>query len=97
MLRDHPTLPLLSITKEAGIGGDVLYPAGHYASAGESVSAIGTPAGARMYRHPWAMKRERVLFRGRPNTHTLSRYALSYLAQDGSYAERAALDVGLVF
>ena len=38
-----------------------------------------------------------MLFRGRPNTHTLSRYALSYLSQSGSAAQRRELDVGLVF
>ena len=102
-MRDHPHLPLLSITKEAGISADILYPAGHYSSdekAKKSMGAIGRAPGdavAARYRVPWARKQEKALFRGRPNTHTLSRYALPYLARDGPPRATSLLDVGLVF
>ena len=50
---EYPRLPLLSITKKRGKGADILYPAGHYAVAGRSVTAIGTAEGAAEYRRPW--------------------------------------------
>ena len=89
-------LPLLSITKKRGKGADILYPAGHYAIAGKSVTAIGTDSGS--YRQPWERKNSSVAFwRGRPNSHTLSRWALPRLALEGSAEERQLLDVGLLW
>ena len=64
------------------------------------MGAIGRAPGdavAARYRVPWARKQEKALFRGRPNTHTLSRYALPYLARDGPPRATSLLDVGLVF
>lgn len=99
-------LPLLSITKKRdgrgqdpgrkrdGPGADILYPAGHYGIAGSIVAAIGTDS-ARYYL-PWEAKNTSVIFwRGRPNSHTLSRWALPRLAVEGSAEERKLLDVSI--
>ena len=95
-VRDDPPLPLLSITKKKGKGLDILYPAGHYALAGKSVTAIGTDSHA--YRVPWRRKNASVLFwRGRPNSHTLSRWALPRLALEGTPEQRAKFDIGLLW
>lgn len=95
-VHDDPPLPLLSITKKKGRGLDILYPAGHYANAGKSVTAIGTDNHA--YRVPWRRKNASVLFwRGRPNSHTLSRWALPRMALEGNPEQRAKFDIGLLW
>ena len=104
--RPPQVLPLLSITKKRdgrgqdpgrkrdGPGADILYPAGHYGIAGSIVAAIGTDS-ARYYL-PWEAKNTSVIFwRGRPNSHTLSRWALPRLAVEGSAEERKLLDVSI--
>ena len=101
-VKQKPPLPLLSITKEVGIGADILYPAGHYVKrGGKWANDIGkkAPLGwgdSTLYRSPWESKRPIGFFRGRPNTHTRSRYSLSRLAAEGTIEEKAWLDVGLV-
>lgn len=92
---DRPLLPLLSITRKVGVGADILYPSGHYAVAGKAVSAIGEDTAA--YRSPWHAKREVALFRGRPNSHSRSRFALARLAVEGDRKQRALFDIGFVF
>ena len=106
----RPWLPLLSITKEIGRSTsdkphlnqvDILYPAGHYSTAGIVMKAIGNRPSAdvvrRFYRHPWKQKQEVALFRGRPNTHTWSRWALSRLKLEGDQRDKKYLDIGLVW
>ena len=90
-LTDKLILPLLSITKKRGRGADILYPTGHYASGGiGAVKNIGRYSAG--YRFPWRLKRDVAFFRGRPNSHTLSRWALPRL-MNGS----AVVDLGLVW
>ena len=69
LLKHQPVLPILSITKELGIGADILYPAGHYTAAGTMlgriVSSIGrdAPIGwsdPHMFRSPWESKEKVV-------------------------------------
>ena len=90
-LTDRPILPLLSITKKRRTGADILYPTGHYASYGiGAVKDIGRHS--ERYRYPWRNKTDIAFFRGRPNSHTLSRWALPRL-MNGS----AVVDLGLVW
>ena len=106
----QPRLPLLSITKEVGRQAhdrpdlnqvDILYPAGHYVLSGEVTRAIGRQPSPdvvrRLYRYPWEQKLQVALFRGRPHTHTWSRWALSRLMLEGDERDRSYLDIGLVW
>jgi len=52
---------------------------------------------AKYYRYPWEAKRERALFRGRPNSWSRSRYALARFAFEGPEVYRRLLDVGMVW
>ena len=96
-LSDRPLLPLFSITKVRGVGADILYPTGHYNTAGGSfVRGIGHPETQQRYTYPWLEKQGRAFFRGNPNSHSRSRYALAHLVQSGPPAFRRYLDFGLV-
>ena len=106
-LRDTRVLPLLSITKVLGEGADILYPTGHYnsVSIGAIIDDIGklTPTSGELVRryrkYPWATKTSKAFFRGNPNSHSRSRYALAHLVKHGPEKAKfaAALDVGLTW
>ena len=103
-MRDSPRLPLLSITKKVGEGplrgADILYPTGHYnAQGGEIVAEIGKSSAraAALYHYPWERKVQRGFFRGNPNSHSRSRYALAHLVKEGPAEFGRLLDVGLTW
>lgn len=91
-LRDRPVLPLLSITKKRGLGADILYPTGHYVEWARNQGGKLVGLHSEAYRYPWRRKREVALFRGRPNTHTSSRYALPRMVNGSKQ-----IDMGLVW
>ena len=91
-LRDRKVLPLLSITKKLGLGADILYPTGHYLDWTNHKGGKLLGLRSETYRYPWHLKREIAFFRGRPNTHTTSRYALPRMVNGSAH-----VDMGLVW
>ena len=91
-LHASPVLPLLSITKKRGLGADILYPTGHYVDWSKNQGGKLVGLRSETFRHPWGRKKEVALFRGRPNTHTSSRYALPRMVNGSKQ-----IDIGLVW
>jgi len=91
-LNDRKVLPLLSITKKRGRGADILYPTGHYLDWNDHKGGKLIGVRSESYRYPWHRKKEVAFFRGRPNTHTGSRYALPRMVNGSK-----RIDMGLVW
>ena len=95
---DSRLLPILSITRVNGRMADILYPTGDYTNGkpGDRIRKltynIGRNTHQYLYSSPWEQKKEVGFFRGRPNTHSRSRLALSRI----SLEHQDLLDIGLV-